>query len=125
MKAVILSDFNMSKTVKMELLKTWSTKTPCGGEDIVQLKGNHIPRGLIPLEKLFDQNDVTKNPKMKLVDDAFEDKNIGTEENPKIIKLSKSFPVKEKEYYINLMKRYTKFFSWSYEYIKDYDTSII
>ena len=52
-------------------------------------------------------------------------KNIGTEENPKIIKLSKSFRAKEKEDYINLMKRYTDIFSWSYEELKEYDTSII
>ena len=59
-----------------------------GGKDIIQLKNNFIPRGLIPLERLFDQNDVAKNPKVKPVGDAVEDKNIGTEENPKILKLS-------------------------------------
>ena len=41
--------------------------------------------------------------------------NIGTEENPKIVKLSKSLPVKEKEEYVNLMKKYTDVFSWRYE----------
>ena len=95
------------------------------GEDIVQLKGNHIPIGLIPLEKLFDQNDVSKNMKMKPTNDAIKDKNIGTKENPNIIKLSKRFPNKEKEYYINFMKRYTNVFVWSYEDLKEYDTSII
>ena len=89
------------------------------------MKSNFIPRGLIPLEKLFDQNDVAKDPKMKPTDDAVEDKNIGTEEDPRIIKLSKNLLVKEKEDYINLMKRYTDVFAWSYEYIKEYDTSII
>ena len=62
---------------------------------------------------------------MKPVGDAIEEKNIGTEENLRIIKLSKKFPVKEKEDYANLMKRYTGVFSWSYEDIKEYDTSII
>ena len=33
--------------------------------------------------------------------------------------------VKEKEDYVNLMKRYTDVFSWSYEDLKEYDTSII
>ena len=56
-----------------------------GGKDIIQLKNNFIPRGLIPLENLFDQNDVAKNPKVKPVGDAVKDKNIGTEENHKII----------------------------------------
>ena len=62
---------------------------------------------------------------MKPVDDVVEDKNIGMEEHPKIIKLSKSFPAKEKEEYINLMKKYTDVFSWSYDDLKEYDTSII
>ena len=82
-----------------------------GGKDIIQLKNNFIPRGLIPLERLFDQNDVAKNPKVKPVGDAVEDKNIGTEENPRIIKLSKKLPEREKREYVELMKRYTDVFS--------------
>ena len=76
------------------------------------------------MEKLFDQNDVAKNPKVNPIENAIEDRNIGTEENPKIINLSKNFPVKEKEEYVNLMK-YTDVFAWSYEDLKKYDTSII
>lgn len=30
--------------------------------DISQLSNNLIPKGLVPLEKLFDNNDVSKNP---------------------------------------------------------------
>ena len=71
---------------------TEKLKRTLGGKDIIQLKNNFIPRGVIPLEKLFDQNDVAKNPKVKPIDDAIEDKNIGTEENPKIVKLSKKLP---------------------------------
>ena len=96
-----------------------------GGKDIIQLKNNFIPRGLIPLERLFDQNDVAKNPKVKPVGDAVEDKNIGTEENPRIIKLSKKLPEREKREYVELMKRYTDVFAWSYEDLEEYDTSII
>ena len=48
---------------------------------------------------------------MKLAENVVEDRNIGTEENPKSVKLSKNFPVKEKEGYVNLMKRYTDVFS--------------
>ena len=50
---------------------------------------------MIPLEKLFYQNDVAKDPKVKPVDDAIEDKNIGTEETPWIVKLSNNFPINE------------------------------
>ena len=96
-----------------------------GGEDIIHLKSNFIPKGLIPLEKLFDQNDVAKDTKVKPADNAIEDRNIGTEENPKIVKLSKKLPEKEKEEYVKLMKKYTDVFAWSYEDLKEYDMSII
>ena len=55
---------------------------------------------------------------MNPVDDVVEEKNIGIEENPRIIKLSKKLLVKEKEDYVNLMKRYTDVFSWSCEDLK-------
>ena len=34
------------------------------GKDIIQLKSNTIPMGLVPLEELFDKNDVPRNPKV-------------------------------------------------------------
>ena len=89
-----------------------------GRKYIIQLKNNFIPRGLIPLEIFFDQNDVAKDPKVNPTDNVVEDRNIGTKENPKIVKLSKNLPVREKEEYVNLMKRYTNLFSWSYEDLK-------
>ena len=85
------------------------------------MKSNHIPRGIIPLENLFYQNDVARDPKMKPTDDVVEKKNIGTEQNPRIIKLSKNLLVKEKEDYVNLMKRYTDVFAWSYEDLPSYN----
>ena len=97
---------------------TEKLKGTLGGKDVIQLKSNFIPRGLIPLEKLFDQNDVAKDPKEKLADNAIEDRNIGTKENPKIVKLSKNFLAKEKEEYVDLMQKYTNVFSWSYEDLK-------
>ena len=43
---------------------------------------------------------MAKNPKVNLVENAVEDRNIGTEENPNIIKLSKKLLEKEKEEYV-------------------------
>ena len=57
---------------------------------------------MILLEKHFDQNDVAKDPKVKPVDNVVEEKNIGTEETPRIIKLSKIFPIKEKKKNISI-----------------------
>ena len=36
-----------------EVAKNMKYKDSLGGEDIVQLKGNHIPKGLKPLENFF------------------------------------------------------------------------
>ena len=35
--------------------------------DLIDLKNNILPRGLTPLEDLFDSNDVPKRPKMEPV----------------------------------------------------------
>ena len=94
-------------------------KGTLGRKDIIQLKSNFIPRGLIPLEKHFDQNDVTEDPKVKPTDNAIEDRNIGTKENPNIVKLSKNLPAKEKEEYMNLMKKYIDVFSWSMKTLRN------
>lgn len=93
--------------------------------EVVQLKNNCIPKGLIPLEKLFDQNDVAKNPKMKSDDEEVETYNLGTTENPKNVKLSKFLSLEEKQKYLYLMKKYIDIFSWSYVDLKSYDPNVI
>ena len=37
-------------------------KDEIGQDSIVQLPSNHIPKGLVPLEKMFDHNDVPYKP---------------------------------------------------------------
>jgi hypothetical protein len=92
---------------------------------ILQLKNNVLPRGLVPLEDLFDFNDVAKNPKIEASGKEVEECNIGTEEKPKMIKLFKSLPPEKKQKYIELFKEYVDVFAWGYEDLKSYDTSII
>jgi hypothetical protein len=95
------------------------------GRDIVQLKRNVISKGLVPLEKLFDNNDVARSPKITVDEEDMEDCNIGTPKDPKIIKLSKKLSPKVKERYVKLIKEFPDVFSWSYDDLKFYDTSII
>ena len=33
--------------------------------EVIDLKDNHMPKGLTPLEDLFDSNDVSRKPKME------------------------------------------------------------
>jgi hypothetical protein len=95
------------------------------GRDIVQLKNNIIPKGLVPLENIFDNNDVARNPKIIANYEDIEDCNIGTQKNPNIIKLSKTLSPEIKKRYINLMKDFPDVFAWSYEDLKVYDTKVI
>jgi hypothetical protein len=93
--------------------------------DVFQLKNNVLPRGLVPLEELFNFNDVSKKPKFEPSGREVEECNIGTEEEPKMINLSKSLPPEKKLKYIEIFKEYVDMFAWSYEDLKSYDTSII
>ena len=77
------------------------------------------------LVNLFDFNDVAKKPKIEHTGDEFEDCNIGTEQEPKMVKLSKSLPPSENKKYISLFKEFIDVFAWSYEDLKSYDTNII
>jgi len=79
----------------------------------------------VPLERLLDQNDVAKEPKLIPDGDKVEEVNIGTATRPKIIRLSKNLPPEARQRYIDLMKEYVDVFAWDYSDLKAYDTSII
>lgn len=95
------------------------------GKEIIQLKRNTIPKGLAPLEEIFDNNDVAKNPKVTPNDVEVEDCDIGIEKEPRIINISKNMTTEIKERYIKLMKDFLDVFSWSYDDLRVYDTSVI
>ena len=54
----------------------------------MELKTNHIPKVLVPLEILFERNDVSKKSSIQSQEKDVFDCNIGTITDPKIIKLS-------------------------------------
>jgi len=54
-----------------------------------------------------------------------EDVNIGTTENPKMVKFSKVLPPEIKEKYISLLSSFTNICAWEYSNLKDYNKSII
>ena len=74
--------------------------------EVINLKDKFLPKGLTPLEDLFDSNDVPRKPKMEPLRSDIEECNIGTDENPKLIKLSKSLPPTEKVKCIELLKEF-------------------
>ena len=81
--------------------------------------------GLVPLQELFYFNDVAEKPKIEPVGAKVEDCNIGTKDNPKIVKLSKSLSPEERQKYVDLLKEYYDVFARGYKYLKAYDTNII
>eukprot|EP00253_Pinus_taeda_P034607 PITA_34607 len=93
--------------------------------EVIQLKDNFLPIGLAPLEDIFDSNDVPNKPKLQPLNTTIEEHNIGTVEQPKIIKLSVALPPDQKPKYIDLFKEFQDVFAWSYEDLKSYDTSVI
>ena len=70
----------------------------------LQCKNDTIPRGLAPLEQLFDFNDVAKEPKMENIETNIEEHNIGSLAEPNMIKLSSTLPAHIKQQYIKLFK---------------------
>jgi hypothetical protein len=89
------------------------------------LKNNQIPKGLIPLERLFDQNNIPVKSTLQPQPEEVEDCDIGTEKYPRIVKISKFLLPKVKDQYRNLLKQYKDVFAWSYDELRTYDTSII
>ena len=114
----LLSSKIQNKTQLSTELKTEELET-------LQSKDESFPKGLAPLEELFDFNDVARKPKLEPVETEVEDCNIGSEEKPKMIKLSKTLPADIKFKYIELFKEFSDVFEWSYEDLKSYDTEII
>jgi len=78
--------------------------TQLARKDIIQLKSNTIPRGLVQLEEIFNSNDVARSPKVAPSDVEVQECNIGTEKDPKVIKISKNMTKEYKERYIKLMR---------------------
>jgi len=91
-------------------------ETAEGESKVINLKDNFLPTGWTLLEDTFDSNDIPRKPKMQPLNAEIEDCNIGTAENPKMIKLSKTFPPDKKQEYIELFKEFQDVFAWSYRH---------
>ena len=77
------------------------------------------------MEDIFDSNDAAKIPKVAPRDDEVEECNIGTERDPKVIKISKNLTKESKGKYIELMKEFYDVLAWTYDDLKVYDPGVI
>jgi len=86
-----------------------------GGHDVMQLPTNFIPKGLVPLERIFDQNDVpTKPPDPQEIEEV-SDCNLGTKEHPKFVKISKALSDRQRGMYEKLLQEFSDVFAWKYD----------
>jgi ribonuclease HI len=105
--------------------QTPELKKKLGQHDIIQLPNNYIPRGLVPLERLFDQNDVPYKPDKKEKDPAVQEHDIGGKSQPKFINLSSELSDDERSNYCSVLKEFSDVFAWKYSDLKTYDPDII
>jgi hypothetical protein len=96
---------------------------------LIQLKSNHIPAGLVPLESIFDRSDrfLNKAEKTNKADFSMQvdDINIGFEDFPRNIKIGKACIEKERKEIIELVREYKDVFVWSYDEMKTFDQNIL
>ena len=97
----------------MEESKQFKLKDKVTEQNIVQLPSNYIPRGLVPLEELFDHNDIPLKPAKKELDPAIQEQNIGSQSRPKLINISTGLNVDQKSKFCSLIKEFADVFSWS------------
>jgi ribonuclease HI len=77
---------------------------------IVQFPSNRIPKGLVHLEILFDRNYVVAKVKGLSEDAGMRECNLGTEENPKYVKLSSSLSKEKRDEYVKILKEFADVF---------------
>jgi hypothetical protein len=96
-----------------------------GAHGIVQLSTNHIPKGLVPLERLFYHNDISiKLEKKEEYSEVFQF-NVENEKSPKYVNLVSHLTDKQKSEYGSLLKEFYDIFSWHYSDFKTYNIEII
>ena len=93
--------------------------------DVVNLQNNTLSKGCVPLEQLFDRHDVYKgkNPK-KQTNESLEF-NIGTEIDPRMVKIGKGTREKERNEILDLIREFKDTFAWNYDDLKAYRGDVI
>ena len=96
--------------VELDESASWTTNL-IGSHKIIELKGNFIPKGLVPLERLFSKDDTLLNPTMQYFEENVLSYNIGIVDEPKMIKISKTLSKEERNKHIKLLKEFVDNFS--------------
>jgi hypothetical protein len=79
----------------------------------------------VPLESIFDNNDIYLRSSGKIEAKNTVDCNIGIFTDPKNVKISKSLLVEIRAQYQELISQYSDVFAWSYSDLKTYDKKVM
>ena len=74
---------------------------------------------------MFDKNDVPLQHNKIVEENQVEDLNLGTDVEPKIVRLSKKVSEEYKRNYLKLFQSYKDVFAWSYQDLKIFDINIM
>jgi hypothetical protein len=93
--------------------------------EVINLQNNTLLKGCIPLENLFDRHDVFKGRRTNKQDEEALEFNIGTEMDPRAVKIGKGTTEKETKEILNLIREFKDIFSWNYDELKAYRGDVI
>jgi hypothetical protein len=82
--------------------------------EIIDMADGPLPKGIVPLENLFDQNYMYKGKPLNKISDKIVEYNIGTEESLKLIKFGKGTMVNERENLTTHIREFKDVFAWYY-----------
>lgn len=95
------------------------------GQEVLQLKTNKIPKGLIELERMFDDKDIASFKSNSGGCEDVEKINLGSESNPREVYIGKRLIPKIITVLINLLRKYKNVFAWSYDDLKEYREDLL
>ena len=79
----------------------------------------------MPIEELFDHNDVPFKHFKREKDLAIHEHNLGNQSHPKLVNFPSELTTDQKSELCSLMKEFADVFSWEYSDLKTYDIAII
>ena len=86
-------------------------RSKIAAHEIVQLSTNRIPKGLIPLERLFNNNDVAVKLENGEKDSEVLQYSVASEQDPKYVNLASHLIEKQRADYGELLKEFADIFS--------------
>jgi len=87
---------------------------------------NPTPRNVVALEQHFDRHDATKlREENKMDPDEYLEINIGTSEDPKMVKIGRGTSPEDRKKLTNLLREYRDVLAFSYDELKGYREDVM